>query len=346
MPLTIPVTGTGYYPTAAQAADRYFAIIHRRFNPFIIDATFRKQPVFLYLVLRDLAERYEGGFNPINQNIYFTDWGAVINKMQFKSEFTPSPVQMPALVAQWNIAGLIASIDTLFTEWSIIQGAGSEYAQVDAIKTRFTDYYFALTDYVDSKIMATATATDEFNGLLDAVDDGTNVATYGGLSRSDYPNWGAVVYSNTDTTTEAWKLIITYMHKYANAIGRVPFNLILCSYGVFNKIVMSMTSIERSIIATPSEIDLTRGIGIQSLNINGINVVANPKITDATVYFLNFRNFKFQYNPDAFFSLLGPESLLPVNVAGWRAAILFAGQFYCVNCKENMKVTDFQSTSL
>jgi hypothetical protein len=346
MALTIPVVGTGYYPTSAQAADRYFAIIHRRFNPFIIDATFRKQPTFLYLVLRDIAERYEGGFNPINQNVYFTDWGAVVNKLQFTAEFTPSPVNMPAVVAQWNIAGLLVSIDTLFTEWSIIQGAGSSMAQVDAIKTRFTDFYFALVDYIDSKVMARALASDEFNGLQDAVDDGTTVATYGGLSRTDYPNWAAVKYANTDTSTDAWKLVILYLHKYANTIGRIPFNLILCSYGVFNKVVMSMTSIERSIIVTPQEIDLTRGIGVQSLNINGINVIANPKITDATVYFLNFRDFKFMYNPDAFFSLLGPESLLPVNVAGWRAAITFAGQLYCVNPRQQMKVTDFQSTSL
>ena len=346
MPITIPITGTGYYPSDTQAAINYFSVIHRRINPFVIDATFRKQPTFLYFVLRDLAERYEGGFNPINQPIYFTDWGAQISKLSWTSEFTSSPIKMPIVPAQWNIAGVVVGIETVFTEWSLIQGAGSPMAVIDTIKARFTDFYFALVDYLDTKIMGKATAADEFNGMQDAVDDGTNVATYGGLSRTDYPNWAAVVYNNTDTTTDAWKLIIIYLHKYANAMGRIPFNLILCGWGVFNKIALSMTAIERMIIATPQEIDLTRGVGVQALNINGINIIANSKITDNTVYFLNFRDFKFMYNPDAFFSLLGPESLLPVGVVGWRCAILFAGQFYCTNCRNQMKVTNFQATSL
>lgn len=344
--MAVPITGTGYYPTDAQGALNYFKVVQRRFSPFIIDATFRKQPMFLYFVFRDLAERYEGGFNPVNQPVYFNNWGAVVNKLQWTGGFTPSPINTPTEVAQWNIAGLLVSIDTLLPEYSLMQGAGSPYAVIDTIKTRFTDFYFSLIDYIDTALMGKATDATDMNGLQDAIDDGTNVATYGGLSRSDYPNWAAVVYNNTDTTTPAWQLFIQYVHKYANNIGRIPFNLALCSWGVFNKIATSMTSLERIITATPDEVDLTRGIGVQVLNINGITVVASPKITDNTIYFCNFRDFKFMYNPDMLFSMLGPESLLPVNVAGWRAAITFAGQFYCINPKNNMKVTNFQATSL
>jgi len=341
MPVTIPVTGTGYYPTDAQGAQNYFAIVHRNFNPFLIEQAFRKKPVFLSLVLRDLAKPREGGFNPIVQPVYFESWGANINKLSWTAEFSPSPVRNPVTVAQWNMAGYVVAIDTLITEWSMMQGAGKPLAVIDTIKARFTDFYMELIDTIDTKILTGATAPDEMNGLADAIDDGTSVAVYGGLSRAEFPNWAAPKYdASAWGTMDAWKYISYALYKYrANVPGDVP-NVILVPYGVFYKLVTSLTNIERIVTSTPEEVDLTRGVGIQALNIEGIHVIPLQKLTGNTAYFVNFKNWEFAVNPDMFFALTETTSLIPVGTIGWRTAILFAGNFVCYRPRYNFKVVN------
>lgn len=352
MAYSIPVTGTGYYPNLTQNAINYFSIVQRRFNPFIIDASFRRKPMFLHMVMKDLAKPVAGGFNPINQPIYFDDWGAVVNEVQWTGSFTPSPTKMPAITAMWNQSMVFVSIDTMVTELAMMQGSGSQMAVIDSIKTRFTDFYFALLDYLDTRLLTAAQTPYQISGLQEAIDDGTTYATYGGLSRSDYPKWASVVYNNTDTTTPAWQLVAYYLAKYKQNIGGDYPNLILCSYGVFEAIVRSLTGtanaggIDRIISATPDEVDLTRGIGVQLLNINGIYVMPLDKITDATVYFLHTSDFHFDVNPDFFFTMFGQESLLPVGLLGWRAGIAFAAQFYNTNPRQSFKVTNFQTVAL
>lgn len=353
MAYTIPVTGTGYYPSDAQKAINYFSIVHRRFNPFIIDESFKRKPMFLHMVLKDLAKPNAGGFNPVTQPVYFDDWGAVINEVTWNSTFNTSPNNNPIVTAMWNQSMVFVSIDTLITEWAMMQGAGSsDTVVIDTIKTRFTDFYFALLDYLDTRLLTAAQNQYQISGLNEAIDDGTTYATYGGLSRVDYPKWASVVYNNTDNTTAAWQLITYYMAKYKQNIGGDYPNLILCSYGVFEKIVQSLTGtantggIERIISATPDAVDLTRGIGVQILNINGVNILPLDKITNSTVYFLHTVDFHFDVNPDFYFTMFEPQSLLAVNKIGWRTGVSFAGQFYNTKPRQSFKVTNFPTVAL
>lgn len=352
MPYNIPVTGTGYYPTTAQGAINYFTIIHRNFRPGIIDAVFRKKPMFLFQVLKDLSEPVAGGFNPIVQPIFFSDFGAVINAISWTAGVTASPVSLPVVSAQWNMAGYAVVMDTLLPELAMTQGAAAQLVQIDPIVERFTDFYYSLLDAIDSRILSKATNTTDINGLDDAIDDGTTVATYGGLSRSEYPKWAAPVYNAADysgaewQTQNHWKAISFFLAKYrANVPGDVP-NIVLTSYGVFYKIATSLTNIERVIAATPEEVDFTRHIGMQVLNIEGLYVIPCDKITTPTAYFINGRTFKFAVHPDLVFRFIGPESLLPVEKLGWRCALVFAGQFYCVNPRANFKVNNLPAETL
>jgi len=141
----------------------------------------------------------------------------------------------------------------------------------------------------------------------------------------------------------AWKYISYFLAKYrANVPGDVP-NIVLCSYGVFHKLVTSLTSLERVITATPDEVDFTRSVGMQVLNIEGLYVIPSDKITDNTAYFINGRTFELSLNPDLVFALTDAASLLPINVVGWRSALLFAGQFWCKNPRANFKVVNMPS---
>lgn len=346
--MPIPVTGTGYYPTDLQGAQAIYSVVHRGFNPFIIEQAFRKKPVFLSMVLKDLAKPRGGGFSPITQPVYFSDWGANVTKLSWTSEVQASPIQYPMTVAQWNMAGYAVVIDTLLTEWSLMQGAGEPWKVIDTIKARFTDFYMAMVDTIDSKILSAPASADEMDGLRNAIDDGTTYATYGGLSRTTYPNWAAPKYdaSGTYESGKEWQSVIYALYKYKHNIpGDVP-NAVLCSYGVFYTLAKSLTTIDRIITSTPQEgVDLSRTYAIQALNLQGLYIIPIDKITDNTAYFCNFKYFEMPVNPDLFFSMTETTSLLPVRTLGWTTAVVFAGNFICYRPRYSFKVINMPSVT-
>ncbi|MEM5861361.1 MAG: phage major capsid protein, partial [Candidatus Aenigmatarchaeota archaeon] len=324
----------------------------RNWNEYLIDQVFRRKPWLLRMVLKDLAKARGGGFPAIYQPVKMSDFGAVINVVKWTGEVTASPIQNPIVAAQWNMCGYAVVMDTLLTEFSLMQGAGAPYAVIDSIKERFTDFYFALIDAIDTKLYGKPSDANEIEGLDSAIDDGTNVATYGGLSRSEYPNWASVIYNyNAETvgTTipdyvtnkEHWKIVSWYLAKYRkNVPGDVP-GVILTSYSVFRALIDSMAGIERTIVQNIDEVSLTRGAGIQQLLIDGIPVIPLDKITTDTLYYCNFNYWEFPTNADLFFNMLGPADLLAVNVLGWRIALLFGGNFICYAPRYNFKVINF-----
>lgn len=343
----MPVYGTGFYPTEGQGAVNYFSIIHRHFNPFLIQAALRRKPIFLYLLLRDLAEPRAGGFSPITQPVQLQEFGGVISTLTFTSEFTASPISNPIINAEWNMAMYMIAMDVLATEYMMIQGEASPLAVVDTIKARFTDFYQKLLDFIETKILGAPANAYDMDGLANAIDDGTNYATYGNISRSTYPSWGAPIIDLSGITfDQAWQCIPYVVNKYrANYNGEGP-NIVLVPYGVFHALGISLTALERIITATPDTVSLTQAVGFQALNINGLWIIPLAKLSGTTGYFVNFNSFKLYIHPDAFFAMTPWAPLLAVNVYGWRAGITFAGNFVCLKPWNNIKVLNMPSATL
>lgn len=335
--------GRGFYPTDQQGALNYFNVVHRNFNPFLIQGALRTKPIFLYLVLRDLSQPRAGGFDPIVQTLQLEDFGGVINAMSWTGEFQPSPIKNPLVNASWSMSLYLASMDVLEPELAMLQGSASSQAVFDVIKARYTDFYQKLLDNIEEKIFGAPDNPLDMDGLKNAVDDGTNYQVYGNLDRSTYPLWSAVVMtlpSNAYPQGQEWFAIPYVINKYrATKKGEGP-NIVLCSYETFHALCKSLTAMERIISATPDEISFTKGAGFTALNISGLWVIPLNRLSGGTAYFLNTNSFVFYIHPDYFLAQSNWAPLLPINVYGWRTAISFAGNFVCLKPWNNIKVTN------
>lgn len=171
----------------------------------------------------------------------------------------------------------------------------------------------------------TAQTGKEFLSIIDAVDDGTNVSSYGGLSRSTYSG----IQGNY--TASVGTLTLSTMGTMYNSCthGAEKPNLIVCSGAVWNYYEALLTPTVRTQVAATGYAQLTRmGVvpsaqalkgqqGFNAIFYRGTPVVADEKCGSTDMYFLNTKYIAFyglksthpDYKPISFTSGKNVESV-------------------------------------
>jgi len=143
----------------------------------------------------------------------------------------------------------------------------------------------------------TGNSNKDFLGLVAGCDDGTNVATYGGLSRATY----TTIKGNYDTTTTT----ITFaamdsMLRSCNS-GNQKVDLILTTEAIYDFIAALFTATNNQRNASDSSNSLIKtavsGLageaGFTSLFYKGIPIIADEACTTEHIFFLNTKTWEF-----------------------------------------------------
>jgi hypothetical protein len=129
---------------------------------------------------------------------------------------------------------------------------------------------------------------DDFNGLENIVDDGTNAATIGGLSKTTYPTLkGYQVAASGGTLTNT--LMTTVFNQISDS-GILP-DMIVCDRTVHALYESIAQAFNQYTALKPGQ--YSYNVGATSLNFKGIPVLLDPKATAGTMYFLNSKFLKF-----------------------------------------------------
>lgn len=264
-------------------------------------------------------------------------------KLVFSPKFYEMPVALPLDEMSIN-----ASDDTAILDLASVEMASSAEDMADDIGTIF---------YGDG----TGNSGKDFLGLEAIVDDGTNAATYGSLSRSTYSTLNSTVTASSGTLTLA-KMATLY-----NAItsGSVKPTLGLCSEAIFSLYEQLLQPQER-IAKDVSEMrqGLTGGTGFTGLFYKGFPIVADEKATSGVLYFINedfieWRalpmaktapvNFKVQdiegndYTNVKGLGFSWGDWIRPVNQASVVGHIYLGGELWSSNPKRHGKLTGVTS---
>ena len=154
----------------------------------VVVLIYRQNPL-LALLLRN-AIRASGGVSPYTQPVqtgqYVTSsWIGPAGQFNLPSDVAAT------VNAEFNLCALATPVSSLGLEQLVTQDA-------IAVASRLM---LKLNDLKNSALNTLSTALFGSNagnvalqmfGLLDAYDDGTTVATYGGLSRATYPTWAGL----------------------------------------------------------------------------------------------------------------------------------------------------------
>ena len=188
-------------------------------------------------------------------------------KMEFEAKFYEIPVVVPITELSKNRADKDRIVDL-----ANIELASTAEDMADDIGTQF---------YADG----TGNSSKNFLGLEGIVDDGTNVATYGGLSRTTYSTLNSTVTASSGTLTLAK---MATLHS-AISSGSVKPTLGVCSETIFNLYEQLLQPQERIAKDVPMMrgTNMVGGTGFTGLFYKGFPIVADEKATSGVLYFLN-----------------------------------------------------------
>lgn len=124
----------------------------------------------------------------------------------------------------------------------------------------------------------------EFLGLGALIDDGTNAATIGGLSRTTYPTLKSTVTASSGVLTLA-KMSTLYS---AITSGAQKPTMGLCSESVFNIYEALLQANERIVKEVPfGKGEYVSGTGFTGLYFKGFPILSDEKATAETLFFVN-----------------------------------------------------------
>jgi hypothetical protein len=164
------------------------ATVRRVFAQMVVVLIYRQNPL-LALLLRN-AIRASGGVSPYTQPVqtgqYVTSsWIGPAGQFNL-------PTDVAATVnAEFNLCALATPVSSLGLEQLVTQDA---IAVASRLMLKLNDLKNSALNTLSTALFSSnaANAALQMFGLLDAYDDGTTVATYGGLSRTTYPTWAGL----------------------------------------------------------------------------------------------------------------------------------------------------------
>ena len=216
----------------------------------------------------------------------------------------------------------------------------------------------------------TGNSNKDFLGLVAGCDDGTNVATYGGLSRATF----TTIKGNLDSTTT----VITFaaidsMLRSTNS-GNEKVDMILTTEAIFDFISTLFTQVSNERSANTSNNSLIKtaisGLageaGFTSLFYKGVPIIADEKCTDDHIFFLNTKTWEFatvdqmvgttpvmlksaeiegQYdtNTEKSYGFNVSSTMMPHDQYGFISHLFLMGNLMCKNPRRNGYMTSITS---
>jgi hypothetical protein len=234
----LPILGSGLIPSGPVGLELE-ATVRRVFAQMVVVLIYRQNPL-LALLLRN-AIRASGGVSPYTQPV---QTGAYVTSswMGPSGQFN-LPTDVAATVnAEFNLCALATPVSSLGLEQLVTQDA-------IAVASRLM---LKLNDLKNSALASLSTALFSSNagnvlqmfGLLDAYDDGTTVATYGGLSRATYPAWAGLKVPAAGAILTRATFIPMMLRAVKNAGGEA-LDFVVMSIEDWTTLMTDFMSVER-----------------------------------------------------------------------------------------------------
>lgn len=171
---------------------------------------------------------------------------------------------------------------------------------LDLMKVTMEEAQNAMLDSIGSQLYGTG-GGDDFNGLGAIVDDGTNTSTYGGLTRTTYPQLNSSI---TNSATLSFTNMAAVMRGASAAgTGRQRPSIIVTTETIWDLLESLYTPTIQSTYQSLSRVNITAyskpgvafkdqeslkgNYGFEALYWRGVPIVADEKCDTGSMYFLN-----------------------------------------------------------
>lgn len=312
----MPLLGEGIVPSGA-IGNQLNALTRRAFHLPMVVQIYNSSPLLAALLSN--AERASGGVSPITVPVQ----GASMTKTQasdFSGTFNQPQLNQGVWNSEFNLKLMITPIPFLGMEGAVQMNE----AIIPILAARMNDAGNSVQQYLSNTLWNQATDNGmDIIGLPGAIDDGTNLVTYGNINRTNYPWWKSKVIAVSGTPAPTRALMLQYIASTFKSGSEMP-TFGICGLGTWASLAQDFMGLERYMI-TPGR-SFAEGEGpsaaFSALMVAGIPIYADPNAVEGEFYFYNSSYGKFYIHDQAAFAFTGFESTLPNMQIGFIGALV------------------------
>lgn len=315
----MPVLGTGIIPSGSIATELTY-VTRRAFIPKMVVQIYNTSPLLAALLSN--AQTASGGVSSVTVPV---QGQAFVNSQwtDYSGSFNQPQVQQGAYNAEFNLKAIVTPIPFLGMEGAV----QLNHAVIPLIEARMNDATNSMSDSMATALYTNYTNNQQFIGLDGAVDDGTNLVTYGNINRSTNTWWQAKVYNASAAAPTRSNLFQYIAGVNKNGAEMPTFGV--CGFGTFAKLAQDFLSSEQFQVTPGTGFDAGEdGIrsGFRALMVAGVPIYADPYCAEGTIYLVNTNYLSLYIHEQASFAFTGFESLLSNYQLGYVGAVLTIGE--------------------
>lgn len=331
--------GTGITPSGAIGNELTY-VTRRGFVPKMIVQIYNSSPTIASLLANSQTAR--GGVSQISVPVQGAPY-VTPQYSDYSGSFTQPAIQQGSWLTEQNLKLLITPVPVLGME-SVVQ---DEHAIVDLAFARMNDAGNSMADTLATSLFSSVVNLQAITGFPFAIDDGTNAASYGNLSRSANTWWNSRVY-NAGSVNPTRQNILQYIAGTVKNGAEMP-TFGVTGFGTWTLLAQDFVGQEIYNItpgdAFDSSADGPRS-AFRALMVGGIPIFADPYATEGTVYFVNTNYMNMYIHEMASFAFTGYESTLPNFQVGYVGAVLLVAEVVSVKPKTMSRVSGLNSLTL
>ena len=329
----LPASGTSQY-------NELTYVTRRAFIPKLVVQLYNSTPLMAALISN--SQQASGGVSQVTVPVQ----GAQFVNAQwsdYSGSFNQPAVQQGAFNAEFNLKLMIAPVPFLGMEGAVQQ----DYAIIPLIEARMNDASNVMMDAMATALYNNYTNTQQFIGLPGAIDDGTNLPTYGNINRSTYGWWKSKVYAagNVNPTRQN---ILQYISGTVKNGAEVP-TFGVCGFGTWTLLAQDYVGQEQYVITPGNGFDGDSNgpqAAFRALMVAGVPIYPDPYCPEGTVYFINSNYLSLYIHDQGSFVFTGFESTLPNWQIGYVGAVLMIAELVNTKPKAMTRVGGYNSISI
>lgn len=280
-----------------------------------------------------------------------TQGGAYSGMQQFSTNQVDTRVKYVDDAAFYEKPCVIAGTDLVLNEKTSGQA-------LNLMSTEIESTWEDLADDMGTDFYAVQSG-DSINGLENLVDDGTNSATIGGLSRTTYSVLNSTVTASSGTLSLAKMRTLLNATSYGSQIPTIGLTT-QAIFGFYESLLQPQERITKAASAGPVK-GMKGGTGFVGLDYAGIPIIKDQKCTAEVLYLVNENFLDFialpntvggkkkvpmkatiegnDYSEVTGLGFTWSDWIIPSNADGLIGHIYWGGQFVNVNPRFSGKLT-------
>ena len=328
-----PVLGSGIIPSTGAIASELTSVVRRAFVPkMVYNHSVKSTPLLSALVSN--AQMASGGVSSVTQPIQGSNF--VNHQWSDYSGSFNQPATIPAATnAEFNLKLSVVPIPFLGMEGLVQMG----HEVINLVESRMNDAEIMIRDAFATALFSNTSNAAQLIGLPAYVDDSTNVAAYGNITRTSSSHyWAAKYLANQIATAPTRAQISVYINTLAKATGERP-NMGIMGFGTWSKLQADLMGIE-TIYRHPGNGNLDGEVGFEAIMVGGVPFFPDPYCPEGTLYLLNTNYMGLHFHESAAYSFSGFQSTIPGGQIGYVGVVVTLVEFVGVKPKCNMQITN------